>query len=110
MKWVARNPVLCLAAIALVIRYGMPLLLDGFSEGVAGAVWTGAALFLAPFSRIATGIDPWLQPLPEWVDVAVTLALGLLPYLVLDFAYRGYRRRGRRTSDDRGLDLHRDSA
>lgn len=110
MKWVARNPVLSLAAVALVIRYGLPLLLDGFSEGAAGLVWTAAAQFLAPFSRIATWVDPYLQPLPEWVDVATTLGLGLVPYMAADFLLRRIRRRATGRSTTRGAGFRQEAA
>jgi hypothetical protein len=71
-----------------VLRYGLPLATTGFDRGAVGAVWAAATWTLAPFSVVASTVDPMVRGLPEWVDIVVTLALGLVPYLALDHAWR----------------------
>jgi hypothetical protein len=83
-----RSPFVSLAVAALVIRYGFPLLGVGLAGGPAGWLWTGVAYVLWPFSIVATLIDPHLRGFPEWVDISVTLVLGLVPYAVLDALVR----------------------
>jgi hypothetical protein len=90
----ARHPFLGLAMIAVLFRFGLPAAFpEGFSSGATGGVWHLATWFLWPFSLLATWIDPYLMAVPEWVEAAATLALGLIPYLVLDAVYRRVRRR-----------------
>jgi hypothetical protein len=90
---VARSPFLTVGVAGLVLG----LAWMGLSAELGAAFrehWSGrAALLVAinllrPFSVVATWIDPYLRTLPEWVDVGVTIVLGLAPYLVLDAAYR----------------------
>lgn len=52
------------------------------------AVFVLARLLLRPFALVATWIDPHLRGLPEWVDIAVTLPLGLAPYVLADVVVR----------------------
>jgi hypothetical protein len=92
---IARNPFLALALAGLGLAISWHLLLAAIPGhpllDVIFAVWV---LILRPFSLVATAIDPHLRGAPEWVDVAVTLGAGLLPYLLADLAVR--RLRGRR--------------
>jgi hypothetical protein len=85
---IARNHFLTLALIALPLRYGLPLATGGFTEGVVGLLWTSAAFALTPFSLVATWLDPYLRGFPEFVDLAGTLGLGLLPYAAADVVHR----------------------
>jgi hypothetical protein len=85
---IARHPLLTLALIALPLRYGLPLATSGFAEGVLGLLWTSAAFALAPFSLVATWVDPYFRGFPEFVDLAGTLGLGLLPYAAVDAVHR----------------------
>jgi hypothetical protein len=96
-RWITLNPLLVLALAALILRFGLPLVLSGFSEGVAGMLWTGASLWLRPFSLVATWVDPYLRGFPEYVDVVGTLLLGLVPYVVVDAVYRVLMQRRLRT-------------
>jgi hypothetical protein len=88
MRWFARNPVMTVALVAVVVRFGAPLVSDGFGEGALGALWTAAALALAPFSAVATWVDPFFSRFPELVDIIGTLVLGLVPYAAMDAVYR----------------------
>jgi hypothetical protein len=85
---VVRSPFVSLAVAALVVRYAFPLLGAGLDGGPARWLRTGAVFVLWPFSIVATLIDPHLRGFPEWVDVSVTLVLGLMPYAVLDALVR----------------------
>jgi hypothetical protein len=88
IRWVTRNPVLSIAFVLLVLRYGLPLVSSGFQDGLAGLLWTGSNFWLRPFSLIATWVDPYLRQFPEFVDVLGTLLSGLVPYAAVDAVYR----------------------
>jgi hypothetical protein len=89
-RWLAGNPVLTLALVALLILYGLPLVSSGLGDGFAGLIWAGAIFVLRPFSLIATWVDPYLRGFPEFVDWFGTLSSGLLPYVVADVIYRRF--------------------
>jgi hypothetical protein len=86
--WIRMNPFLTFALIAMVVRYGLPLVSDEFDEGIVGWFWLGSSYLLTPFSIIATYVDPYLSPFSEFVDLLGTAVLGILPYLIIDMAYR----------------------
>jgi hypothetical protein len=90
VRWIARNPMLALALLSLLLRHGLPLILGGVTEGVVGLLWTSAVNALRAFSLVATWVDPYLRGFPEFVDWVVTLMLGLIPYVVVDALYRRY--------------------
>jgi asparagine N-glycosylation enzyme membrane subunit Stt3 len=85
---ITRHPVLVIAFGALLLRFGLPLVSSGFQDGVVGYIWTASTLWLRPFSLIATWVDPYLRGFPEFLDVAGTLLLGLVPYAAVDVVYR----------------------
>jgi len=94
--WIVRNPLLTVALFALVVRFGLPLVSDGFDQGIPGLIWAGAVFLVRPFSLIATWMDPHFRGLPEFVDLVGTLLLGLLPYAAVDVAHRRWALRSRR--------------
>jgi hypothetical protein len=75
-RLVTRHPVLLIAFVALLLRFGLPLVSSGLQGGVVGYIWTGSTLWLRPFSLIATWVDGYLGGFPEFLDVAGTLLLG----------------------------------
>jgi hypothetical protein len=83
-----RHPVLVSAVVALLFRFGLPLVSSGFQEGFVGYIWAASTLWLGPFSLIATLVDPYLRGFPEFLDVVGTLLLGLVPYAAVDAVYR----------------------
>jgi hypothetical protein len=89
-----RHPALCLGVLGLLLML-LWSLADLPTEGhpVAGLLFRSWVVLVRPFALVATWIDPVTGRWPVALDVAATLALGLLPYLLLDAVLRWAGRR-----------------
>jgi hypothetical protein len=46
IRVVTRHPVLVLTFVALLLRFGWPLVTSGFQDGLVGYIWTASSLWL----------------------------------------------------------------
>lgn len=82
-RWVIDHPFLCVAILAGLTFAAMHA---GLANGKAiTAAWQFLGL---GFHLTANLIARWLPDIPGWLDVAMVVVIGLIPYVAVDAAWR----------------------
>ncbi|QKK02858.1 MAG: hypothetical protein HND55_09505 [Pseudomonadota bacterium] len=82
-RWLVDHPFLCVAILAGLIFAAM------HTNLVSGSAVTTAWQYLGVGFHVTANVLARLLPgIPGWLDAAMVVVIGLLPYLVLDALWR----------------------
>jgi hypothetical protein len=82
-------PFLTLVLLAVAVLFIWSAFgLRGYDRFPGAAAFLVLRVVLAPFSTLATWVDPLLGRAPEWLDIVLTGLIGFLPYALADVLLR----------------------